>query len=77
MKRSGYRSELLRSPIRPNSLNFRYAIRLVSKYFWLQRWKSNKEMTKRFYKQYDVQVNKKCLLALFSNTSESPIRAGI
>jgi len=32
MRGSGYRSDLLGSPIRPNNLNFRYTMRLVSKY---------------------------------------------
>lgn len=50
-------------------------MRLVSKYFWLQRWKSKREMAKSFYKQFDIQVNKKCLLALFPNMAETQIRA--
>lgn len=77
MRGSGHRSDLLISPIRPNNLNFRYTMRLVSKYFWLQRWKSKREMAKSFYKQFDIQVNKKCLLALLPNTTETQIRAGI
>lgn len=52
-------------------------MRLVSKYFWLQRRKSKREMAKSFYKQFDIPVNKKCLVALFPNTTEIQIRAGI
>lgn len=77
MRGSGYRSDLLRSFIRPNNLNFRYTMRLVLKHFWLQRWKRKREMSKSFYKQFDIQVDKKCLLALFPNTTETQIRAGI
>lgn len=52
-------------------------MRLISKYFWLQRRKSKREMAKSFYKQFDIPVNKKCLVALFPNTIEIQIRAGI
>lgn len=52
-------------------------MRLASKYFWLQRWKSNREMTKSFYKQYDIQVNKKCLVPFFINTTETGTITGI
>lgn len=77
MRGSGCRSDLLRSAVRPNNLNFRYTMRLVSKYFWLQRWKCKREMAKSFYKQLDIQVNKMCLLALFPNATETQMRAGI